>query len=240
MVKKKGIKTLCAIVVMAFCGFNAQAQLSHLETSFYMGGNLPVGEFAADVQNEQVPMTKENIGSDAMIGVSFGARLSYNFDIGFGELSPLLHIDFKWNTMRGAHRDAFSTLSCKSSSSFNIPVFVGLNYRYPVTEIVKPFVEFGIGPDILFTSKEGGGKYSNGVAIPTLRYKPSTAFAWQIGGGTFLGEYVSFSLHYTWLGKHTMEYTKGTAKNIAGTLLEDNNMRWKKMSVLSLSVGFHF
>ena len=235
MSKHITIKALCVAVVMTFAGINAQAQLSHLEQSFYLNGNIPTGQFATNI--DAIPMTQYDMGKDAIMGMGLGYRASYRFDIGFGEVSPYLHVDFNWNAIRGSHRDAYTTAECSKPNYINIPVFAGVNYRYQLTSILTPFAEFGLGADYLMITKEGGSN-----TIPTMRYKSSGAFAWQIGLGTYLGQHVSASFHYNGYGKHTMQYTSST--NLTGTEYEPmsgiQNAQLRRIGAISLRIGFHF
>ena len=232
------IKKLCVVALLSLGAISANAQLSHLESSVYMNGNFPVGNFARNVNDNLVPMNKDNVGMDAIVGFGLGLRVGYNFDIGFGSVTPYVHLDFNWNALRGAHRDQYSIMSCKAPSYVNIPVYVGVNYRYHIENtIFTPFVEFGVGSDALFISKEG-----DGAAVPKIRYKPSMAFAWQVGLGTYLGEHVSASLHYSGLGRHTINYTSGTRDELMNNYPSYyiGAVKWQNLGMLSLRIGFHF
>ncbi len=237
-------KALCIAMLLSIVGINAQAQLAHLEQSIFLNGNIPTSNFATN--NDLIPMTQNHIGEDAIMGMGIGYRVSYRFDIGFGEVSPYLHADFNWNSIRSSHRDAYTTASCKQPNYFNIPVYAGVNYRYKLTEIFTPFAEFGLGMDYFLISKESGvaTDATGHPANVTLRYKPSNAFAWQIGVGTFLGQHVSASLHYSGYGKHTLKYTEATASTLDGTnLATDGSIstdQLRRVGLLSFRIGFHF
>jgi len=237
MIKMSKIKKLSALAVLIFAGITAQAQLSHLEQSFFLNGNIPTTDFGQSYT--AVPMTQDHMASDAIMGMGFGYRASYRFDIGFGEVSPYLHADFQWNAISGDHRDAYTLQSCKTPTYFNVPLFAGVNYRYQLTEIFTPFAEFGLGADFLFITKEGGAS-----GIPTLKYKTTSAFAWQVGLGTFLGQHVSASLHYNGYGKHTIQYTSKTVDDIQGTIYQPastiQTSQLRRIGVLSMRIGFHF
>lgn len=151
MNKSNTIKSLCAIVAFIFAGFAANAQLTHLEQSFYLNFNLPVGEFAEDADGltvagttYNVPMSRYNVGKAAIVGVGLGYRLSYSFDVGFGEVSPYLNADFNWNQIKSDIRDQYDNWDGSKVNYFNLPVFIGINYRYQVTDIITPFAEFGL------------------------------------------------------------------------------------------------
>ncbi len=237
MFKKNTIKSLCLLAAFVFAGFGANAQLTHLEQSFYLNGNLPLSDFASD--NLLVPMTQDFMGSDAIVGMGLGYRVSYRFDIGVGEVSPFIHADFQWNTISSEHRDNYTLNDCSKPNYINIPIFAGVNYRYQITDILTPFVEFGLGVDILKITKEGGGS-----GLPKMKYKTSGAFAWQVGGGTFLGSHVSVGIHYNGYGKHTIKYKSSTVSDLTGTVYEPNASvqpsQLRRIGLFTLRIGFHF
>jgi len=245
MSKHLTIKALCISILLTMVGINAQAQLAHLEQSIYLNGNIPTTDFATN--NDLIPMGQNHMGEDAIIGMGIGYRVCYRFDIGFGEVSPYLHADFNWNSIRGDHRDAYTTASCSKPYYFNIPIYAGVNYRYQLTDIFTPFAEFGLGMDYLMISKEGGNVTDIATGATTnvdMRYKNSGAFAWQIGAGTYFGQHVSASLHYSGYGKHTIKYTDKTVDALAGTDHEPasgvSTDQLRRIGLFSLRIGFHF
>jgi len=245
MSKHRTIKALCIAILFSMAGINAQAQLAHLEQSIFLNGNIPTTDFATD--NNLIPMTQYHMGEDAIIGMGIGYRVCYRFDIGFGEVSPYIHIDLNWNSIRGEHRDAYTTASCNKPNYFNIPAYAGVNYRYQITNIFTPFAEFGLGADYMMIRRESGNvtnTTTGDISNVTMRYKNSGAFAWQIGAGTYFGQHVSASLHYNGYGKHTIKYTDATVEDLAGTDCEPasgvSTAQLRRIGLLSLRIGFHF
>ncbi len=237
MSKSNTIKSLCLLAAFVLAGFGAKAQFSHFEQSFYFNANLPVSDFATNVDN--TPMTQYYAGSDAIIGIGLGYRASYRFDVGFGEVSPYVHADFQWNALRGDHRDAYTLTGYSKPNYLNVPIYAGFNYRYEITDIFTPFIEFGLGADFLKITKEGGND------LPAMKYKMSGAFAWQVGAGTFFGKHVSAGLHFSGYGKHTIQYKSSTADALQGTTLQaiSSNVlpeQLRSIGVLSLRIGVHF
>ena len=242
------IKVLCLGVLFVFASFGAKAQFSHLEQSVYLNFNLATAGFNDEITkvlgNEVIPMTRFNAGSNAGFGLGLGYRVSYRFDVGFGEVSPYIHADFQWNRVKGDLRDAYLDADNGSAPAyFNIPIFVGVNYRYQLTDIFTPFAEFALGPDFFMITKESG----NVTTDPTigdfkLRYKTTTNLAWQIGAGCYFGSHVSASLHYNGYGKHAIQYTNGTSLPAAVEALDviDHKTVSRGIGLLSLRIGFHF
>ena len=75
-----------------------------------------------------------------------------------------------------------------------------------------------------------------------MKYKTSPKFAFQIGLGSFFGEHVSASLHYSGYGKRAIKYTDKTEIPHALAEIEEANpgVQSKKAGLFSLRIGFHF
>lgn len=237
MKKHNTIKTLCLAALLLTGGIKASAQL---EQSIFLNGNLPMGQMR---QQTTTPiMGKEAIGSNATLGLGLGYRVSYHFDVGFGEIAPYFNVDLLWNQIHGDLRDSNIRAGMQSSQYVNLPLFLGINYRYELTDIFKPFAEFGIGYDFLFITAEGK---KDDASMPYYKYNVRNALAWQIGLGCYFGSHVSASLHYYGLGKHYVTYNTDKSNIPAitdATEVPANLNKPTSVSVgqLMLSVGFHF
>ncbi len=245
MRKNNTIKALCFVALFTFAGFGANAQLTHLEQSIFLNFNAAMAQFNDDVvangAGDLVPMTRFNVGKNAGVGVGLGYRVSYRFDVGFGEVSPYIHADFQWNRSKSDMRDRFMDANDGSAPNyFNIPIYVGVNYRYQLTDIFTPFGEFGIGPDFLMITNESGTTPACGDF--KLRYQSTVNVAWQIGLGSYFGQHVSASLHYSGYGKHAIKYTSATELPVALQLEDasDTKTQTRSIGLLSLRIGFHF
>lgn len=260
MRKSNTIKALCLLAAFVSASFGAKAQLTHLEQSIYLNFNAPTAQFNDDVAlnalNNQVPMTRFNAGKDAIFGFGLGYRVSYRFDVGFGEVSPYLHGDFQWNRVSGDMRERYMNAGDgKAPNYFNIPIYVGVNYRYQLTDIFTPFAEFGIGPDFFFITKESGKIVTPEVGNPgdpgylasyeygfKLKYQTTTNVAFQIGVGCYFGQHVSASLHYNGYGKHAIKYNGNGPDDItlAAANAAATDTQTRSIGMLSLRIGFHF
>ena len=260
MNKSNTIKCLCFVAMMLVAGYSAKAQLTHLEQSIYLNFNLPTAQFNDDVMTnalgDQIPMTCFNAGKNAVFGFGLGYRVSYRFDVGFGEVSPYFHGDLQWNRVSGGMRDRYMNAGDGSAPNyFNVPLYVGVNYRYQLTDIFTPFGEFGIGPDFFLITKESGT-----IEVPAsgnpgdpgyvaahsydfkLRYQMTCNVAWQIGAGSYFGQHVSASLHYSGYGKHAIKYNGGapTEDQLANADASVTATQTRSVGMLSLRIGFHF
>lgn len=252
MSKSIKFKALAIFTIFVMGGFCAKAQLENLEQSLFLNLNCPMAQFNDKLLGANyTPMLKQRMGTGAMVGFGAGYRASYHFDIGYGEVSPYLNVDFQWNALKGDYRDQFTQAKCTAANYFNIPIYLGINYRYQLTDIFTPFAEFGLGADMLLITKETSG---NNYGNVNIRYKPTTSFAWQIGAGCYFGPHVSASLHYQGYGKHVIDYTNGSADDLApyvdpGTTVgpgmvtssvEMDEVVQRNIGMFSLRIGFHF
>ncbi|MBP5548830.1 MAG: hypothetical protein J6X58_08085 [Bacteroidales bacterium] len=241
------IKKLWIAGLFISAAFAANAQLTHLEQSIFLNFNAPMASFNDDAAknglNDYIPMTRFNVGTNAAIGVGIGYRVCYRFDVGFGEVSPYLHADLQWNRIKSDTRDLYLQAGNGSAPNyFNIPIFVGVNYRYQLTDIFTPFGEFGLGPDFMICTKESGTLPSAGGKFE-MKYRPTCEVAWQIGAGCYFGQHVSASLHYNGFGKHAIEYTSSTTVPEGTLQLADASSpatKSRNIGLLSLRIGFHF
>ena len=240
MRKSNHFKGLVIATALLFAGFGVRAQ--QLETSVFLNGILPVAQFNNEVNLEPLgtfePMTSENIAKGAAGGLGGSARIGMWFDVGVGQLQPFFEAGFLWNNSRSYIRNKYDNNERnnvlqqrpKAPQYFNLPLMLGLKYRYDITPDVRPFVELGLGYDLLFISK-------NGYPTQTFRYKPSGEFSWMIGAGTYLGEYVSVSLFYMGLGNHHIDYS---SRSYQPEAIDYSTVYRRSLGELGLRVGFHF
>lgn len=233
------IKSLCVALVFFCASFTAKAQ--QIETSVYLNGTLPVGQFNDQVEltefGQFTPMNRTNVAQAAAGGLGFTARFGMWFDVGVGQLQPFVEASFLWNNSRKYVRDIYDNNERNDTMKsyptapqyFNIPVMLGLKYRYDITADLRPFAELGIGYDLLIITK-------NGYPSERYSYKMNGQLCWMGGLGTYLGEHVSATLFYMGLGSHRIEYTAKSFKPEG----DDFNATKRSLGVLGLRVGFHF
>ena len=248
------VKVMCLTAVMALVGTTAQAQFRQ---SIFLNGALPTGQFASKVNTDRVnlagititdatvPLFREEVGKAATPGFGLGYRASYRFDVGMGMVAPFVNIDFLWNTISGKWSDKYADAKLNAPTYFNIPLLGGVTYIYdelPWSDIAA-YGEFGVGTDFLWITSEG----DKDNPIGSYAYKSTFAFAWMLGAGAFFGEHVSAGLYYYGMGKHNIDYTKGTlndntAANNQLIANEAAGMGRQRRSVGSvmLRIGFHF
>lgn len=243
MIKNNYFKGLCLSLVLVIAGFVSHAQLP--ETSFYFNGFLPTAQFndpaGIITENGFMPMNRTNVAKSASAGLGISSRFGIWCDIGYGQLQPFAEIGILWNSTNAKVRNSYENNALNDQYKatpttphyFNIPMMAGLKYRYDVTPIVRPFAEFALGYDAMFITRSG---YKN-VANLNYGYKPSGAFAWEIGLGTYLGENVSVGIYYYGLGSHRIEYTSRTKENVGD---ESYASDLRTIGEFAVRFGFHF
>ena len=245
MRKSYSIKCLCVAVVMVFTGMGVRAQ--QFETSVYLNGIFPVGSFRQAYEYNPlgtfVPMNRSTVATSAAVGLAASGRFGMWFDVGFGQLLPYAEVGFLWNSTRSSIMDVYDSPNSLSDSAgvtptaltyFNIPLQVGLKYRYDIPPIIRPFVEFGIGYDLISITGNGYRTSSN-IKDMWYTYKPDGKLCWSVGAGTYLGEFVSVGLYYMGLGNHRIEYTNKVSN--ADDVVYNGK---RNVGQLGLRVGFHF
>lgn len=227
--KRNTIKVLL-LGAMMFMGFGAHAQL---ETSIFLDGNLPAAEFNNAIDNVVLPMGKTKVGTGATAGIGLGLRVGYHFDIGFGEVTPFLNADLYWNQMRESYRTEYEKQFCDVPNYFNLPIMLGVNYRYPLNDIIMPFAEFAVGSDFFVITQEGWGGAND---RPFYRFNNTNTLACQFGIGSYFGNHVSAGLHYYGLGKHIIDYSADDSRFMKNA---DEFVK-RNIGMLVARIGFHF
>lgn len=253
MSKMNILKKMAIVAVLFVGGATAQAQM---ENTVSFDVSLPTGDFNDNVDLTTMvdhslttdnfsPMSRKYIGKDATIGIGGTYRFSYFFDVGFGEVAPYAEASLLWNQIRKTERNLYDeNLQAKKPTYFNIPILLGVTYRYRLTEIISLFGEFGLGYDAFIATSEGWRDESN---HPFFTYSCKGAMAWQVGVGSYFGKYVSASIHYYGLGNHIIEYANSDIQNNPNNYpayYRDPEVLTStvKRSVgsLMLRIGFHF
>lgn len=232
---------MCLVALMLGMGTASQAQFRQ---SVYLNGTIPTGDFSSSITGmDTVCLTSENIGKDATAGLGLGYRASYRFDVGTGLVAPYANVDLLWNSIAGKWRDMYDGKRYDKTTYLNIPVQLGVSYIYdklPWPEI-SAYGELGFGTDLLWITSEGTGKGNEYFA-----YKMDFAFAWSMGVGAYFGRYFSAGLYYYGLGKHNIDYTKGTLENNSIASQQDaalraaNEREQRTVGSVALRIGFHF
>ena len=256
MNKSNYFKGLCVAAALLATSLGAQAQQT--EISVYVNGNLPVAEFNNGVEglsaSEFVPMDRTNIATGATAGLGATGRFGMWFDVGMGQLLPYAEASFFWNASKSGIRDIYedNTLNTEynerpvSPTYFNIPIMIGIQYRYDLTDIFKVFGELSLGYDAYLITASG---WKDDEFLPFYKYNVGGALCWQVGVGSFFGTHVSAGLHYYGLGKHNIDLNKHSNNAYMGgndivaipaNVDDGSTVVSRRIGSLMLRIGFHF
>ena len=187
MSKSNYFKGLCIAVALLCASLTTHAQ--QYETSVYLNGLFPVGQFrqaynfndnGGAVPVDFVPMDRSTVATSAAVGLGATARFGIWFDVGFGQLLPYVEAGCLWNSTRNSIKEVYGARNTLSDSAgvipvtphyVNIPMVLGLKYRYDITPVIRPFVEFGIGYDLMVITGNGYPKTS-AIKDMWYAYKP--------------------------------------------------------------------
>lgn len=209
MKKTNIFKTLIIGAALCFAGHSANAQF---EFGLSLNGGLVTGAMTKDLPqsgtvmgNSQGLMGTNYImgNSSAMLGFAF--RFGYRIPINnseYGEVLPYVEINGFWNRPKKSVRTQYDEADNTYPHYINVPLYIGAQYRYPVTDIIKPYAEFGIGYNLLFISSEYGNTKNAG---DDYRYNSKGALSGNVGIGCFFSDWVSVGIYYYGLGAHKIK-----------------------------------
>lgn len=239
--KRKFVSLLAALMLAAA---PLHAQLLGFSHSVSLVGVMPTGSFAKSVtvNSESVPVfDRSQIGKDASLGIGVSYRLGKSFDMLVGDLMPFAEVGFFWNRIGGDNRDIFDDARSKDPRYRNVPLMVGLQFRYDLSPMVKPYADLGFGIDWFLPCREG---WSDDGSKPYYVFKSSAATAWQFGVGAYIGSMVSVGVTYYGLGKHAFDFNEKRTEQpgVPGFARDANNARaeYRRINALALKVAFHF
>lgn len=230
MKKTHIFRTLALAAALFVCSYSANAQF---EFSLFFAGGLPQGkDITAKLPqaangtygNYMGMMGKQYIMNQSTPFLGGGFRFGYRIAINnseAGEILPFVEVQGLWNRPASDIRKQYKQNNDDYSNYINAPLYIGAQYRYPVTDIIKPYAEFGLGYDLLFITSEYGKDNGESLRYGSKRddycYKTEGAFSWQLGAGCFFSDYVSVGLYYYGLGTHSINY-----KNLGETYNNSN------------------
>ena len=261
MKKTNIFKTLVLGAAFCFAGITANAQF---EFGLSLTGGLSTGDMAKDMVthtyhdgsvvygNAHALMGKQYVTNDASGMLGFAFRFGYRIPINnseYGEVLPYVEINGFWNRPSKKIREQYdNTADYKYPQYINAPIFVGAQYRYPITDIIKPYVEFGIGYDVFLISNEfGAGVYDD------YKYKVKGGLAGNVGLGCFFSDWVSVGVYYYGLGTHKVSYKESSSVSTDPLLpavinessdefkiRTSNNPVTHSFGTVALRLNFHF
>lgn len=203
MKKTNIFKTLLLGAAFCFASFSANAQF---EFGLSLTGGIATGDMKAKIPasgsvmgNSQGLMGTQYIMNSSSNMLGFAFRFGYRIPINnseYGEVLPYVEVNGFWNRPNKDMRKQYDEANNTYPHYINVPLYIGAQYRYPVTDIIKPYAEFGIGYDLLFISSEYGKPGDD------YRYKSKGALSGNVGVGCFFSDWVSVGIYYYGFGSH--------------------------------------
>ena len=192
------------------CGNTLFAQSS---SYLNLGLNIPQGEFGSKAATCALLSPVSTQG-----GAGLGANLGFKFitDTKAKGLGIMFTIDGMYNGLqKDVEAEGLSfiaipeiaglELKTKNPSYINMPIMVGLNYCYNITNTFGLFAEGGVGANVRFAlpctmSAQGQVLVFSSDFTSKIHYTPKVAFAYQFGGGVMISKAITLGVNYYNLG----------------------------------------
>lgn len=210
--RKHFCKTILSLTLALLFISPASAQDYH---EIKAKGLFPIGNFGRVGETAEM-VEKGLIGSGATIGAGLGYR--YHFDLS-GGISLLVGGDVMWNMTDTKYRQrCYDNNKETAPQYFNIPIWVGVNYKIPLGNSNKwsAFFVASAGLNTHYTT-------STGWENVEIQYKPalSPSLAIEVG---FCFRNISLGFELLSLGKPTMKGTGEETYHIFKTLDKQREM----------------
>lgn len=251
-------KTFLFLAIAAFAiQVNAQTHFS-----LHAGGTMPMGNFGSFSKVTKLAFASTGKEGGASMGFNLGMKVK--FDIASVEgLGVILTGDVFLNSLQSDVSDKFEKMygngfDLTLPKYLNIPIMVGANYTYNISNSFGIYGEGAVGLNIQKTTNFVQSADYDGVEYEvTTKFDLATSLGFQIGAGVIFNEKFSIGLHYYALGTNKL---KGNTDNSdesgyddydwddydwkAGKEAEDYDDTFKggklTTGMLVLRLGFHF
>lgn len=257
--RKSILGKLTMIAIIVALGTNcAKAQTNF---SIHAGLASPLSSFAdSRASNGQIAWNNKTDRAGAGMGFNVGMKMNFAIPSVKG-LSVIATADFLYNGPNSDVKDwkddlVDDVLSYSSVEDYtitlpkyiNVPIMIGANYEYGVTDAIKLWGEGALGFNIGMITKysehfeglEDGEDFEGNVECS---YKSNTSFAFQIGAGVMFSDRFSIGVHYYALGGQKV---KGDASyeeiwdGYVETEKESFTYRSINPSMFVIRAGLHF
>lgn len=203
------MKKLLCLMLLVLCFFSLNAQHTY---EFHMGLSSPSGDFADDDVNNAI----SNGSGCAASGINLG--LKYFAPTKSKGLSMFIGVDFLYNGLTSDFKDFAKEEMLDGDVTYpkyiNVPVLVGLNQSFELTNELQLFGEAGLGLNFFkITNLSMSGSeylYDYGTEIDysaTMKFDSMVKLCCSIGAGLIIRDKYTLSLNYKPLGAYKMNYT---------------------------------
>lgn len=211
---KKSILVKLTMIAMLFA-FGINCATAQTKFSVHAGLTSPLGSFAdSRATNGQMAWLNKTDRAGAGMGFNFGLKMNFTIPSVKG-LSVIATADFLYNGPNSDVKDwRDDAVDDELSNSrvedytitlpkyINVPIMIGANYEYGVTDAIKLWGEGALGFNIGMITKcsEHFEADDGSEENFELSYKSNTSFAFQIGAGVMFSDRFSIGVHYYALG----------------------------------------
>lgn len=275
-------KTIFALAIVCGVFLTTTAQNNKIKWAINTGVSVPMGSFSHMQYDANTGITDcglfdKNNNGGATAGFNIGAKML--FPTKSERLSILMSFDIHYNGVN-SNVNSFLSLFCNQLATMwgeglgtgevllsstcnldkhpyylNIPLMLGLNYNYPISNGMKFFGEFGAGLNVRYISTwelVGIQKYifANGSEDTWMQVKESFSYetaktlAFKIGVGMYFTENLHFSVFYSLLGKGdvatNIEETWSAEYVQPNTYNQYLQLGSVSPSILSFNIGYTF
>ena len=217
--------------------------------SIHFGGAFPVGDFGSETKLSDGDIVFPNLDKGFSAGPGFNVGIKGKIPLPANGLGVIISGDFIFNGIKGTLKDDYDELqeiiedydgSFTRSRYINVPVMVGLNYKYSVNQHFGVWAETGIGANlrmITATKIEFSGYDSY---TETYKFPIRTCFAFQIGGGIMINDLFSVGLHYYGLGSAKLKLKYEYEDDWDSYSFTDTTTKSYSQGCFMVRLGFHF
>ncbi|MBQ4398484.1 MAG: outer membrane beta-barrel protein [Bacteroidales bacterium] len=255
----KKLVRLFALVAMMVIGGQAMAQT---RGAMFLGASFPMSDFGEFDGFNEFALTQYD-ESDAGAGIGFNVGLKWYFNVGVEGLGIMLSADGFYNgpnsDLKTAYRndnlwyDGWADIENFSFSStpkyINVPVMLGINYRYYLNPNFGIYVEAGAGGNLgliteMETSFDSRVSAIHGKYKVTTNYDKAFSFAYQAGAGIEVAKNLVVGCSFYHLGSRQVEGNR-TMKMVdgnAGPYNESEYLKFGKITPIMVlgRIGFSF
>ena len=232
--KNRKFYVVLAAILMLACGY-AKAQT---DTFLNLGVSLPSGNFAEGDESKFALLDESKEGG---AGIGFNLGFKFKFPTNADGLGVLLTIDGIYNGLNKDIKDYFEDyrdgledygdVTLRKPCYINVPVMLGLNYCYDISDSFGIYGEAGLGADARFiTNYKTEVEDRNFEISQKTTYDPAVAFAFQLGAGVLINDRFTIGLNFYNLGSAKVK-GKYTLKEKEGSYSESEKENFKLKSL---------
>jgi hypothetical protein len=214
--------------------------------SIHFGGAFPVGNFGNEVGLVFDPhywRMVPNFDNGFSAGPGFNIGIKGKIPLTVNGLGIFISGDFIYNGVKGTLKNDYDDEQAKierdggsftRSRYINVPILMGINYKYRVNQNFGIWVEGGLGTNFrkITATKIDYGNYTETAKAPVR-----ICFAGQVGAGIMVNDLFSIGLHYYGLGSAKLEIKY---ENDRGYSWTDTTARSYSQGCFMVRLGFHF